>query len=149
VKENLLVANPHASESRMINALRDAGLQAWFESLPDGLETVLGDSARGMSGGEIQRFGLARALTTDSAFIILDEPTEHLDQDTADSIWQTVNRLFHDRGLIIISHDPRIAMDCDQVMVLDLGRVVEHDAPNNLKIDGWLHRMAEVDGLIG
>jgi ABC-type multidrug transport system fused ATPase/permease subunit len=101
-----------------------------------------------MSGGEVQRFGIARALVSDASFIVLDEPTEHLDQKTADAIWQTVNVLFRDRGLIIISHDPRIALDCDEVMVLDKGVVVEHDSPEKLATDGWLHRIARADGLI-
>lgn len=146
VSENLKVAAPHATEAQMRQALVDAGLSDWFGSLDNGLETELGDGGRGMSGGEVQRFGLARALLTDAAFIILDEPTEHLDQETADAIWQSVNRLFTDRGLIIISHDPVIALDCDEVMVLHEGRVIEHGHPDELAEDGWLHRMSDSSG---
>jgi ATP-binding cassette subfamily C protein CydCD len=148
IRENLLVANPHVSDETMTKAIWDAGLGEWFSTLSTGLDTEIGAAARGMSGGEVQRFGIARALVSDASFIVLDEPTEHLDQKTADAIWQTVNVLFRDRGLIIISHDPRIALDCDEVMVLDKGVVVEHDSPEKLATDGWLHRIARADGLI-
>lgn len=148
VRENLLIANPHATEQLMIKALQDAGLQEWFSTLEAGLDTEIGAAARGMSGGEVQRLGIARILVSEAAFIILDEPTEHLDAETADSIWQTVNVLFRDRGLIIISHDPKVALDCDEVMVLDKGLVVEYGKPDQLAADGWLHGSTKADGLI-
>lgn len=143
--ENLRLASAHATEEQFIRALERAGLTDWLESLPDGLDTMLGDGGQGMSGGEIQRLGLARVLLSDAAFIILDEPTEHLDSVTAAGVWQTINRAFTDRGLIIISHDPEIALDCDQVMVMADGRVIEHGAPDDLDAQGWFHRTAASD----
>lgn len=143
--ENLRLANPFASDEDLLRALRQAGLWEWFGTLPAGLDTVLGASGRGMSGGEVQRLGIARVLLSEAAFVILDEPTEHLDAETAAKVWQTMNRAFTDRGLIIISHDPEVALDCDQVMVMADGHIAEYGAPDDLNPEGWFHRSAATD----
>lgn len=145
VAENLRLAAPMATEQELQRALQKAGLENWVRALPAGLETILGDGGRGLSGGERQRLGIARVLLSDAAFVVLDEPTEHLDAATAAKVWQTINRSFTDRGLLIISHDPEVALDCDQVMVMSGGRVVEHGAPDDLDPHGWFHRTAATD----
>jgi ABC-type transport system involved in cytochrome bd biosynthesis fused ATPase/permease subunit len=91
-----------------------------------------------MSGGEIQRIGIARALLSDASFVVLDEPTEHLDDETAAHIWRTIDEIFKDRGLIIITHDRAVAATADEVLVLNQGRVVEHSAQGMALEHGWL-----------
>jgi ABC-type transport system involved in cytochrome bd biosynthesis fused ATPase/permease subunit len=90
----------------------------WFETLIDGLDTRIGDGQRGMSGGEIQRLGIARVLLTAAGFVILDEPTEHLDTETAEAVWKTLHTACADRGLLVITHDERVAAHCDGLVRL-------------------------------
>ncbi|MEY2634214.1 MAG: putative cysteine transporter ATP-binding and permease protein [Actinomycetota bacterium] len=138
VAENLRIADPLANETLLREVLLKAGLGPWLETLPEELNTMIGDGGRGMSGGEIQRLGIARALLSDASFVVLDEPTEHLDTETAARIWTTINDNFKDRGLIIITHDSKVAALADEILVLDQGHVVEHVARGSAAQAGWL-----------
>jgi ABC-type transport system involved in cytochrome bd biosynthesis fused ATPase/permease subunit len=138
VAENLRIASSTADDETLINVLNKSGLESWFQTLPQGLDTMIGDGGRGMSGGEIQRIGIARALLSDASFVVLDEPTEHLDDETAAHIWRTIDEIFKDRGLIIITHDRAVAATADEVLVLNQGRVVEHSAQGMALEHGWL-----------
>lgn len=114
VRENLKLAAPQVNDEALMRALEDAGLMPWFETLIDGLDTRIGDGQRGMSGGEIQRLGIARVLLTSASFVILDEPTEHLDSETAEAVWKTLRTACADRGLLVITHDEGVAANCDR-----------------------------------
>ena len=124
LRENLLIANGNASDVEIVTALSRAGLDAWFERLPRGLDTLIGQSGQPMSGGEVQRLGVARLLLSQAAFIVLDEPTEHLDERTASEVWATIMHEFRDRGLLLITHDQSMADDCDYVLRLQNGQLV-------------------------
>jgi len=108
LRENLRLANHESTDQQLIETLTMVGLDKWFSELTDGLDTFLGDSVRGLSGGEIQRVGIARTILTGASFVVLDEPTEHLDSETAMSIWQLIERVFVDQGVLVITHDQRI-----------------------------------------
>jgi ABC-type transport system involved in cytochrome bd biosynthesis fused ATPase/permease subunit len=123
LRENLLIANGYASDADITLAIRKAGLTNWLESLPQGLDTQIGSSGQPMSGGEIQRLGIARLLVSQAAFIVLDEPTEHLDDATAAKVWQTILDSFADRGLLIITHDRAVMDSCDYVLQLQNGQL--------------------------
>lgn len=105
LRENLRVANPMASDDELVAALRRAGLREWFDGLSLGLDTPLGARVRSLSGGETQRLGIARVLLTSAEFVILDEPTEHLDAESAAAIWTTLQEALADRGILLITHD--------------------------------------------
>ena len=122
VRENLLIANGSATDAEILDALTKAGLSSWLQRVS--LDTVVGQSGQNMSGGEIQRLGIARLLLSNAAFIVLDEPTEHLDEETADGIWATILSAFKDRGLLVITHDARIAAACTHQIKLQNGVVV-------------------------
>ena len=124
LRENLLIANGNASDVEIVTALSRAGLDAWFERLPRGLDALIGQSGQPMSGGEVQRLGVARLLLSQAAFIVLDEPTEHLDEKTASEVWATIMHEFRDRGLLLITHDQSMADDCDYVLRLQNGQLV-------------------------
>lgn len=109
LRENLRVANASASDEQMLHALAAAGLSGWLATLSNGLDTGIGAGQRGMSGGEVQRLGLARVLLTTAEFVILDEPTEHLDAETARGVWQAIGQSLCDRGVLIISHDSQLS----------------------------------------
>jgi ABC-type transport system involved in cytochrome bd biosynthesis fused ATPase/permease subunit len=108
VRENLRIANNAKTDAELLAALTQVGLKNWFEKLDDGFDSMIGDSDRGLSGGEIQRIGIARTILSGASFVLLDEPTEHLDSETAVEIWELVQRVFADKAVIVITHDQRI-----------------------------------------
>jgi len=119
VAANLRLAAPEASDDGIRTALGRAGLCAWVDALPEGLETRLGTGGRGVSGGERTRLGVARALLADRPLVLLDEPTAHLDHATATAVLDDVLDATDDRAVVLVSHRPESAERFHRV--LDLG----------------------------
>jgi thiol reductant ABC exporter CydC subunit len=118
IRENLLLGRASAPDAELWQALDATGLATWIHSLPDGLETVVGEDGDLVSGGQRQRIGLARALLADCRFLILDEPTAHLDQDTAAVAMSALMHAAGDRGVLVITHR-REGLECfDRVLEL-------------------------------
>ena len=123
VRENLRLASPEADDRTLAGALHSAGLADWYAALPAGLDTLLGDGATGVSGGERARIGIARALLADPRVLVLDEPTAHLDTATARSVTDTVlaaRGIGTDerRSLVWITHEDVGLAEMDQVLTL-------------------------------
>lgn len=118
LRENLKIANEKSSDTELLNVISKVGLEQWFKNLEHGLDTVIGDSDRAMSGGEIQRIGIARTILSEASFVILDEPTEHLDSENAEMIWQLIESVFSDKGVLVITHDQRIVQKMAKVVSL-------------------------------
>ncbi|WP_203335704.1 thiol reductant ABC exporter subunit CydD [Nocardioides limicola] len=110
VAENVRFARPGADDAEVAAALTDAHLGDWLAELPHGLATRVGDGGLAVSGGERTRIGLARALLADPELLVLDEPTAHLDGDTARAVVADVLDLFEDRSVVWIAHD-RVGLD--------------------------------------
>ncbi|MFD1531562.1 thiol reductant ABC exporter subunit CydD, partial [Pseudonocardia aurantiaca] len=106
LRQNLLIARPDAREDEIIDALRRAGLGDWLAGLPEGLRTPVGRHGGAVSGGERQRIGLARALLADRPLLLLDEPTAHLDPDTAASVCADLLRVTAGRTALVVTHRP-------------------------------------------
>lgn len=106
VRENLILANPSATDTEIIDAINRVNLQNWYSSLPDGLDTVLGTRGKSISGGERQRICIARALLKKSPLLILDEPFANVDKNTQNEIIKAIENLKNEKTLIIISHQP-------------------------------------------
>jgi ATP-binding cassette subfamily C protein CydCD len=106
LRQNLLVARPDASPEQLTDALAQAGLRSWWENLPDGLDTRLGGIGPGVSGGEHQRIGIARAVLADRPVLVLDEPTAHLDAATADQLCADLIELSRGRTTLVATHRP-------------------------------------------
>ncbi len=125
LRDNLLIAAPAADESRLQRALQAAALQSVLVRLPQGLDTPLGEHGHGLSGGERQRLALARAWLRDAPLLLLDEPTQHLDNATAAVIDNAIDQLAAGRTVIRIAHRLDNLADGARVAVLADGHIVE------------------------
>jgi thiol reductant ABC exporter CydC subunit len=104
IRENLLLARPGAGDADLRAALARARLGEWVASLPDGLDTLVGERGRALSGGQRQRLALARSFLADPAVLVLDEPTAHLDTATAGALLDDLWREAAGRSVLLITH---------------------------------------------
>ncbi|MEV6758637.1 thiol reductant ABC exporter subunit CydC [Streptomyces sp. NPDC051214] len=123
IRANLLLAHPTATDPELREAVRKARLLTWIESLPDGWDTLLGENGSAMSGGQRQRLLLARALLADPPVLVLDEPTEGLDPETADAVLTDILHATHGRTTLLITHDPANLPPATQTLTLTHGRI--------------------------
>ncbi len=144
VRENLLLAKKDATEDDLRGALARARLLEWAESLPEGLDTLVGEHGARLSGGQRQRLALARALLADFPVLVLDEPAEHLDLPTADALTADLLAATEGRTTLLITHRLAGLDTVDEVLVLDGGHVVQRGTYAELvAVDGPLRGMAE------
>ena len=106
IRENLRIARADAGDERLWTALDDAGLGEFVRTLSAGLDTAVGENGARLSGGERQRLGLARLLLGDHRVLILDEPTEQLDEETGDALLADLLALAPERSILLITHRP-------------------------------------------
>jgi thiol reductant ABC exporter CydC subunit len=104
IRENLRLARPGATDTELVEALGRARLADWVESLPDGLDTLVGEQGGQLSGGQRQRLVVARALLADAPVLLLDEPTAHLDTETAEALVADVFDAAGERSVVLITH---------------------------------------------
>ncbi|MFJ8147480.1 thiol reductant ABC exporter subunit CydD [Streptomyces sp. NPDC096048] len=144
VRENLLLARKDATEGELRDALARARLLEWADSLPDGLDTLVGEHGARLSGGQRQRLALARALLADFPVLVLDEPAEHLDLPTADALTGDLLAATEGRTTLLITHRLAGLEAVDEVIVLGEGRVVQRGVYAELAaVPGPLRAMAE------
>lgn len=134
--ENLRLAAPDATDAQVREALAVAGLDGWLESLPDGLETAVSERGLNVSGGQLQRIALARALVAAPEILVLDEALSQLDAATAATVRRNLDA--HRAGLttIEITHRADLIPGGTFVVVLDAGRVVEQGTAAELRAAG-------------
>jgi thiol reductant ABC exporter CydC subunit len=132
VEANLMLARRDATGDQLRRALEDARLLEWTDELPGGLRTEVGEYGGRISGGERQRLAAARALLADFPVLVLDEPGEHLDTDTADAIVADVLGAAPSQGILLITHRLAGLEAVDEVIVLDAGRAVERGSHSEL-----------------
>jgi ABC-type multidrug transport system fused ATPase/permease subunit len=121
IRENLRLARPDAPDEELWDVLRRARLADWVASLPEGLDTFVGEEGDGLSGGQRQRLVLARALLADAPVLVLDEPTAHLDPATARSLMDGVLEASGGRTVLLITHRPEGLDRMDEVVRIDGG----------------------------
>ncbi|MGW6235680.1 thiol reductant ABC exporter subunit CydD [Streptomyces sp. NPDC055094] len=144
VRENLRLARTDATEDELRDALRRARLLDWVDTLPAGLDTLVGEHGARISGGQRQRLALARALLADFPVLVLDEPAEHLDLATADALTTDLLAATEGRTTLLITHRLQGLDSVDEVIVLDGGRPVQRGSYAELAADeGPLRRMLE------
>lgn len=117
IRENLLIGDDEASDERLWQAL-DLAVADFVRSLPEGLDTLIGERGVGLSEGQAQRIAIARALLRPGRILLLDEATSALDEDTEARFLEQLRRSVQDRLVIFITHHPRVAAACDQVVEL-------------------------------
>lgn len=131
--ENITFLDPSISRGQVSEALTAVGLSDLIDSLPEGLDAVMGPSGRSLSGGQVQRLGIARALVREPSLVVLDEPTSALDVDAEKVVGEALDAL---RGLsgvlvLVIAHRPSTLALCDEMLVLEEGRVVATGSPED------------------
>jgi ATP-binding cassette subfamily C protein CydD len=122
---NIRLADPDASDEAVKEAAQQAGLADLIRQLPEGLDTLIGQDAFGISGGQARRIALARVLLKPYPLLLLDEPTASLDDDTGDAVWQALNAAAEQTPMtmICISHSDRAKRWADRVVTLQKGQL--------------------------
>jgi ATP-binding cassette, subfamily C, bacterial CydCD len=136
---NILIARPAAREDDVRRAVEQASLGDLVESLPEGLDTIVGERGAQLSGGQRQRVAIARAFLKDAPILILDEATSHLDAVNEAAVRGALDRLARDRTTLVIAHRLSTVRHADLIVVLDGGRVVETGRHGDLVDDGGLY----------
>ena len=125
IRNNLLVANPFASDEQLWQVLHEVSLDKHIQKMSDGLDAMVSEFGSNLSGGQKQMMGIARALLTDAEYIIFDEATSAVDPESEKIIWDCIDKLATKRTLIIISHRLSAIRNADQIIVLRAGAVEE------------------------
>jgi len=126
VRDNLTLFNRRMADEAIERALREIGLWEWFQSLPDGLDTLLGPAGAGLSAGQAQLLALTRVFLRDPGLVILDEASSRLDPATERLLERAIDRLFANRTGIVIAHRLGTVQRADNILVLEHGRVAEY-----------------------
>ena len=139
IRANLLYAKPDATEEEMREALAAAQILPFIESLPDGLETIVGDRGYRLSGGEKQRVAIARLLLKSPDVVVLDEATAHLDSESEAALQRALKAALTGRTSLVIAHRLSTIRDANQILVVDDGRIVERGGHEELVEAGGLY----------
>jgi ATP-binding cassette subfamily B protein len=139
IRSNLLLARPEATEEELREALRGAQILHFVDSLPDGLDTVVGDRGYRLSGGEKQRIAIARVLLKAPDIVVLDEATAHLDSESELAVQRALRTALAGRTSLVIAHRLSTVREADLILVVEDGRIVERGRHEELVRIGGLY----------
>ncbi len=125
VEDNIRMGRPDASHDEIVAAAQFANIHTFIESLPEGYQTLVGEKGIKLSGGQRQRVAIARALLRDAPILVLDEALSAVDAENEAVIQEALDRLMQARTVLILAHRLSSVIDCDRILALDDGRVVE------------------------
>ena len=123
--ENIRYGNPDASDEEIEQVIRLAHLETFVESLPDKLETTVGERGLKLSGGEKQRVAIARTILKKPPILIFDEATSSLDSATEQAIQRTLGKISSQTSTLIIAHRLSTIVDADMILVMEAGKIIE------------------------
>ena len=121
---NLRIAKEDASEDEINNALKMSCCEFVYD-LPNGIHTVVGEGGSTLSGGELQRLSIARAILKDSKIVILDEATANIDPENEEKLIKAIDSLTNNKTVIMIAHRLKTVRNCDNIYVIDKGKIIE------------------------
>lgn len=148
IAENLRYGKPRATDQELSNICERARISEFIHSLPDGLDTIVGERGTQLSGGQRQRVAIARAMLRDPALLILDEATSSLDSQNEALVQSALTDLMQDRTTIVIAHRLSTVQNADQVLVLEHGRLVQTGTHSGLsRTEGLYRSLVEVQEL--
>jgi ATP-binding cassette subfamily B protein len=139
IRANLLYARPGATDEEIWGALGAAQIRSLVATLPDKLDTVVGDRGYRLSGGERQRLAIARLLLKAPAVVVLDEATAHLDSESEVAVQRALDEALHGRTSLVIAHRLSTIRSADRILVVDDGRVVQEGTHETLLTEGGLY----------
>jgi ATP-binding cassette, subfamily B, bacterial len=139
IRSNLAYAKPDATDDELFEALRAAQILPLVASLPDGLDTLVGDRGYRLSGGEKQRIAIARLLLKAPDIVVLDEATAHLDSESEAAVQEALRHALTGRTSLVIAHRLSTVRDADVILVIDQGRIVERGTHRDLLAAGGLY----------
>jgi ATP-binding cassette subfamily B protein len=139
LRANLLYARPDATDAEMHDALAQAQILDLVHSLPDGLDTLVGDRGYRLSGGEKQRVALARLILKAPDVVVLDEATAHLDSESESAVQEALRTALSGRTSLVIAHRLSTVREADQLLVVDQGRILESGTHTELLEGGGLY----------
>ena len=124
IKNNILYANPHASDNDFMRACKYAAADEFIENLPEKYETTVGENGVKLSGGQKQRISIARAILKDSPIILLDEATSSLDNESEKIVQNAINNLIKDKTTLIIAHRLSTIHNSEKILVMEKGKII-------------------------
>jgi ATP-binding cassette subfamily B protein len=139
IRDNLRYAKPDATDDELRWALAQAQILPLVDSLPDGLDTMVGERGYRLSGGEKQRIAIARLLLKAPDLVVLDEATAHLDSESELAVQRAFDTVLEGRTSLVIAHRLSTIRGADQILVIDGGRIVEHGKNDELLAAGGLY----------
>lgn len=132
LSENLRYAKPSATKEEMLEAINLAQLEPWFNELQEGLKTRLGTGGRSVSQGQSRRIAIAQALVQNPAILVLDEPTEGLDNQSKQTVMNAIMHVMSDASVLTITHDPALLAQMDNIIWLENGKLVAQGSHKEL-----------------
>ena len=139
IYNNILIGNKQATKEQVLEAAKIAKCDDFVSKLPQGYDTVVGENGATLSGGERQRISIARAILKDAPIILLDEATASIDPENEFHIQEAISNLIANKTVVVIAHRLHTVVDCDKIVVLDKGQIVEQGTHTQLMQNNSLY----------
>ena len=139
IENNIKFGKPDATHEEVVAAAKAAQCHEFITALPDGYDTIIGESGATISGGERQRLSIARAMLKDAPIIILDEATANVDPENEAELQEAIKALTAGKTLVMIAHRMKTIQGADQILVLDQGRIVQRGRHSELMKQGGIY----------